>query len=147
MKIKTKKVPQPYTLSEIANHFGLNQKRLELKLASLAGDGELHKHDIKKTKNGNYKLSSFAVDVLILDDDETPKTLRKLADLAEKEEHSQSKEYDHSTLLCHNKLLLLRMKSDQLKTRIEGNEKIITEHNKTLDDLVHFVDPPTSLSN
>lgn len=138
-KIKPKKVALPYSLKEVAEHFNYSVRKLELQLLSLSEQGEIHKHDIKKTGKG-YRLSTLAASVLVFENDSSAEALFKLADLVEKEKDNAPKRYSHATLLCHCKLLQVRLENMEIDRKLEATERVLEDHDRNLDEIITFVD-------
>ena len=139
MKIKTRKVGRHYKLTEVAEFFDFNRERLLLQLACLAEDQTIHAHDIQKIKGEkNYRLSFFAVSILIFENDYSPETLERLADFCRDDGDIIYNPNWHSALLFAKKKFLAEKKISRLKEKKEQ----IKEENALLDYLVQFAPSP-----
>lgn len=84
-KVRAKSIEKPFLLSAMAKHFGLNTRKVTSKLSNLAKEGKVFSHDLERLKGGDYRLSAYALVLLLTEreDDPDPNLLRSLADYME----------------------------------------------------------------
>ena len=135
IKIKAKPVERPYLLSNIALVFGFREDRLVAALSMLAGQGMIYSHDIEAIKNGDYKISGYALSVLLLEGkkDIDPQLLRDMLNYVESVTGTHPCG-DSATNYVVVKALAMKLQTIEL----ERQHDEIKKFNKALDSIMNM---------
>lgn len=127
-EIKAPRVKRPIRLSSLAEHLNIRFTVCLDFLQRLTDEQEIFRHDLKRTKGGDYTLSAFAVTKLFLELEsylDYPDRIIKLGEFMKQYNLENDKSKHPGVYLLHSITLKLHLESDRLREEIKKNDAII----------------------